>query len=73
LAVVSGQASYKPLKYPVAPYKPEYPSSKPTYPPPAYKADYPVYPAPAYNKPAYPPKSYDYVRIFNFKIKIISL
>ncbi|EFX80973.1 hypothetical protein DAPPUDRAFT_318118 [Daphnia pulex] len=62
MAVVAGQASYKPAsKYPVAPYKPEYPSNKPAYPPPAYKTEYPVYSAPAYSKPAYPAQqNYDY-------------
>lgn len=66
MVVVSGQSSYKPAsKYPVAPYKPEYPSNKPAYPPPAYKTEYPVYSAPAYSKPAYPAQqNYDYVSIF---------
>ena len=78
--MVSGQA-YKPSNYPAAPYKPEYPAPgyRPSYPPPAYKPSYPEYKPeykPAYSPPAYPAypaKSYDYVRIFNFKIKIISL
>ena len=57
MVVVSGQASYKSSKYPVAPYKPEYPSNKPAYPPPAY------------SKPAYPAQqNYDYVRILTSNV-----